>query len=53
MFKSPLRYKTLYPTGRVLAQAVGRRLPAAAARVRAQVISCKICGGENPKKLKK
>jgi hypothetical protein len=30
-----------------MAQAVSRRLPTAAARVRAQVESCGICGGQN------
>jgi hypothetical protein len=34
-------------TGRVIAQAVCRRLPTAAARVRAQVKSCGICGGQS------
>jgi hypothetical protein len=33
--------------GRVIAQAVSRRLPTAAARIRAQVRSCRICGGQN------
>jgi hypothetical protein len=33
--------------GRVTAQAVSRRLPTAAARVRTQVRSCGICGGQN------
>jgi hypothetical protein len=33
--------------GRVIAQAVSRRLPIAAARVRAQVRSCGICGGQS------
>jgi hypothetical protein len=32
--------------GRAIAQAVSRRLPTAAARVRAQVRSCGICGGQ-------
>jgi hypothetical protein len=32
---------------RVIAQAVSRRLPIAAARVRAQVRSCGICGGQS------
>jgi hypothetical protein len=31
--------------GRTIAQAVSRRLPTAAARVRARVSSCGICGG--------
>jgi hypothetical protein len=30
-----------------IAQVAGRRLPTAAARVRAQVMSCGICGGKN------
>jgi hypothetical protein len=33
--------------GRALAQAVSRRLPTAAIRVRAQVRSCGICGGQS------
>jgi hypothetical protein len=33
--------------GRAIAQAVSRRLPTAAARVRAQVRSCGICGGQS------
>jgi hypothetical protein len=33
--------------GRAVAQAVSRRLPTAAARVRAQVRSCRICGGQS------
>jgi hypothetical protein len=33
-------------TGRAIAQAVNRRLPSGAARVRAQVRSCGICGGQ-------
>jgi hypothetical protein len=33
--------------GRAITQAVSRRLPAAAARVRAQVRSCGICGGQS------
>jgi hypothetical protein len=36
-----------YGPGRALAQAVSRRLPTAAARVRAQFRSCGICGGQN------
>jgi hypothetical protein len=32
---------------RAIAQAVNRRLPTAAARVRAQVRSCGICGGQS------
>jgi hypothetical protein len=34
-------------TGRAIAQAVSRRLPTAAARVRSQVRSCGICGGQS------
>jgi hypothetical protein len=34
-------------TGRTVTQAVSRRLPTAAARVRAQVRSCGICGGQS------
>jgi hypothetical protein len=33
--------------GRAIAQAVSRRLPTAAARVRARVRSCGICGGQS------
>jgi hypothetical protein len=33
--------------GRAIAQAVSRRLPTAAARVRSQVRSCGICGGQS------
>jgi hypothetical protein len=33
--------------GRAVAQAVSRRLPTEAARVRAQVKSCAICGGQS------
>jgi hypothetical protein len=33
--------------GRVIAQAVSRRLPTAAARVRSHVKSCGICGGQS------
>jgi hypothetical protein len=36
-----------YGCGRAVAQAVSRRLPTAAARVRAQVSSCGICGGRS------
>jgi hypothetical protein len=35
------------PVGRAIAQAVSRRLPTAAARVRSQVRSCGICGGQS------
>jgi hypothetical protein len=34
-------------TGRTITQAVSRRLPTAAARVRAQVMTCWICGGQS------
>jgi hypothetical protein len=34
-------------TGRAIAQAVSRRLPTAEARVRSQVRSCGICGGQS------
>jgi hypothetical protein len=42
-------YKTLLVTnpGRAIAQAVSRWLPTAAARVRSQVKSCGICGGQS------
>jgi hypothetical protein len=33
--------------GRAIAQTVGRRFPTAAARVRSQVRSCGICGGQS------
>jgi hypothetical protein len=33
--------------GRAIAQAASRRLPTAAARVRSQVRSCGICGGQS------
>jgi hypothetical protein len=33
--------------GRAIAQAVSRRLPTAVARIRAQVKSCRICGGQS------
>jgi hypothetical protein len=33
--------------GRAITQTVSRRLPTAAARVRAQVRSCAICGGQS------
>jgi hypothetical protein len=33
--------------GHAIAQAVSRRLPTAAVRVRAQVRSCEICGGQS------
>jgi hypothetical protein len=36
-----------YLRGRAIAQAVSRRLPTAAARVRVQVRSCGICGGQS------
>jgi hypothetical protein len=39
---------TLYfDNGRAIAQAVSRRLPIAAARVRSQVSSCGMCGGQS------
>jgi hypothetical protein len=34
-------------SGRAIAQAVSRRLPTMAVRVRARVISCGICGGQS------
>jgi hypothetical protein len=37
----------MYVHGRAIAQAVSRRLPTAAARVRAQARSCGICGGQS------
>jgi hypothetical protein len=41
------RYVTLSTVGSALAQAVIRRLPTAATRVRAQVGSCAICDGQS------
>jgi hypothetical protein len=35
------------PLARAIAQAVSRRFPTAAARVRAQFRSCSVCGGQN------
>jgi hypothetical protein len=37
----------MYVVDRAIAQAVSRRLPTAAARVRAWVRSCAICGGQS------
>jgi hypothetical protein len=37
----------MFMTGRAIAQAVSRWLPTAAARVRARVWSCGICGGQS------
>jgi hypothetical protein len=37
----------MWHKGRAIAQAVSRRLPTAAVRVRAQVRSCGICGGQS------
>jgi hypothetical protein len=42
----PARLTYVSKLGRVIAQAVSRRLPTAAARVRAHVRSCGICGGQ-------
>jgi hypothetical protein len=39
--------QTVQCKGRATAQAVSRRLPTAADRVRAQVRSCGICGGQS------
>jgi hypothetical protein len=39
--------KLFSPCGRAIAQAVSRRLPTSAARLRAQVRSCGICGGQS------
>jgi hypothetical protein len=36
-----------FTKGRAIAQAVSRWLPTAAARVRSQVRSCRICGGQS------
>jgi hypothetical protein len=52
-FARPNSYEGIYAAmlqlrvGRAIAHAVGRRLPTAAARVRAQVRSCGICGGQS------
>jgi hypothetical protein len=43
----PLPVELLILMGRATAQAVSRRLPTAAARVRAQVKSCGTCGGQS------
>jgi hypothetical protein len=40
-------YRTKFLKCRVIAQAVSRRLPTAAARVRARVRSCGSCGGQS------
>jgi hypothetical protein len=42
-----IRRKVRVCRGRAIAQAVCRRFPTAAARVRAQVRSCGICGGQS------
>jgi hypothetical protein len=42
-----LRVQSKMDLGRVMAQAVSHRLLTAAARVRAQVRSCGICGGQS------
>jgi hypothetical protein len=41
-----INLKSNRETGRAMSQAVSRRLPNEAARVRAQVRSCEICGGQ-------
>jgi hypothetical protein len=41
------RFLLSWRVGRAIAQAVSHRLPIAAARVRAQVRSCGICGGQS------
>jgi hypothetical protein len=47
-FRSYLReFTLLLGKGRAIAQAVSGRLPTAAARVRSQVRSCGICGGQS------
>jgi hypothetical protein len=40
-------YEYIAMLGRAIAQAVSRWLPTAAARVRSQVRSCEICGGQS------
>jgi hypothetical protein len=45
--KKSLPVVTINKDGRTIAQAVSRRLPTAAAWVRAQVRSCGICGGQS------
>jgi hypothetical protein len=50
VYSFPLRPQYLVLSsgkGRAIAQAVSRRLPTAAARVRSQVRSCGICGGQS------
>jgi hypothetical protein len=42
-----IAYTYVVSHDRVMAQAVSRRLPTAAARVRAKVRSCGICGGQS------
>jgi hypothetical protein len=42
-----LKIRVMGPDSRAIAQAVSRRLPAAAARVRDRVRSCGICGGQS------
>jgi hypothetical protein len=46
-FLGQLNNHQLQLVGRAIAQAVSRRLPTAMARVRAQVKSCGICGGQS------
>jgi hypothetical protein len=41
------RFQQLNKSGRAIVQAVSRWLPTAAARVRARVWSCGICGGQS------
>jgi hypothetical protein len=45
--KCRIQYTAIYVVGRAIAQAVSRRLPTAAARVRVQVRSCGICDGQS------
>jgi hypothetical protein len=47
IFVVPSWKESLTKHSRAIAQAVSRRLPTAAARVRAQVRSCGICGGQS------
>jgi hypothetical protein len=43
----PRKHLSMLAQGRAIAQAVSRRLATAAARVRARVMSCGICGGKS------
>jgi hypothetical protein len=47
IIRSVARVCKAFRQGRAIAQSVSRWLPAAAARVRSQVRSCGICGGQS------